>query len=359
MGAAGTKTIKGTCIFTIVNVVSRVCDCLKCPNMYEYIIRNEKDAFEVLEKAIRHELGDKVLALKFESWPVIQIKIEGPGYDSTISSNMAGALVELQHAINRTFARVAHKSTNARSLSAEERQSLQLKAKVEKGSSLINIDLGPFADKLVTEVLGKMTPEMIAITVVGTAIAGASLLAYKAFLKNRTEEKAIDAKVRERLALSEEETKRLEVFAAAMKREPELRHAVNDFDIARNDIVRASRDADSITMNSIQLDKETAKVVGIAKRAESQEIQLNDSYLILGVDFRNQNEVRLKLKAAKSGKEFYASFLDHSLHQEQIGLLQAAEWGRELVYLSINGTQLRGEITTATVVAVAAKPKAA
>ncbi|MFD2271799.1 hypothetical protein ACFS07_13205 [Undibacterium arcticum] len=108
---------------------------------------------------------------------------------------MAGALVEIQHAINRTYARTVHHSTNARSLTAEERQDLQFKAKVESGSSLITVDLGKFAEKNWRPPWRiKMTPELLAITIVGVAVAGASLLAYKAYLKNRSEDKVIEQK---------------------------------------------------------------------------------------------------------------------------------------------------------------------
>jgi hypothetical protein len=123
--------------------------------------------------------------------------------------------------------------------------------------------------------------------------------------------------------------------------------------------VRAARDADSLSVNSLKIDKETAKVVGISKRAESVEIQLNNTYIIIGVDLRYENEVKLKVRRVADGKEFYAGFLDQSLNQDQIKLLQAAEWERRPVYLSINATELRGEVTTATVVSVAAQPKAA
>src|SRR5450830_764857 len=111
---------------------------------------------------------------------------------------MAGALVQIQHAINRAYARTIHNTTNARSLTAEERQDLQFKAKVESGSSLITVDLGKFAEKLSTSMVDKMTPEMLTITALGIAIAGASLLALKSYFKMRTENKVVEQKTLEK-----------------------------------------------------------------------------------------------------------------------------------------------------------------
>ncbi|MFD2271798.1 hypothetical protein ACFS07_13200 [Undibacterium arcticum] len=107
------------------------------------------------------------------------------------------------------------------------------------------------------------------------------------------------------------------------------------------------------------MDNATAKVIGITKRSEAQEVQLNGTYLITATDLRHPNEIKLRIKRVSDSKEFMASFLDHSLQQDQIKMLQSAEWDRQPVYLSINAHSLRGEITTATVISVQLQPEAA
>lgn len=174
--------------------------------MDEVIINNEKDAFDLLQKALNQELSQKPFSIKFDKWPILEIKLEGEGYDSTITPDLAGALVEVQHALNRAYARTVHRTSNARSLTDDERRKLQFKAKVQKGSSLIKIDLGPFAEKLVTSGVDKMTPELLTICVLGTVISAAGVIAYKTFLKSRSEDKAISESERAKIALSQEET---------------------------------------------------------------------------------------------------------------------------------------------------------
>jgi hypothetical protein len=325
----------------------------------EITIRTEKEAFALLEKALDQKLGDKLIALKFDRWPLIEIKVEGEGYESTITPDMASALIDIQHAINRAYARAAHNTSNARSLTAEERNGLQFKAKVESGSSLITVDLGKFAEKLATSVADKMTPESLVITIIGLAIAGGSLLAYKAFLKTKIQHKVIEQDALTKIALSQEETKRLEVFGRALAKEPTLVSARDDFDAARNEVVRSAGDATKLTFNSVEIDGATAKVVGIAKRTESQEVQLNGTYLVIATDLRKPDEIKLRVKSKANGREFSASFMDHSLQQDQIKLIQAAEWDRTEVYLSINASTLRGDITSATVISVKPQPHAA
>jgi transposase-like protein len=314
------------------------------------------EAFAAIERAIKHEFGVEPIQIKFESWPQIEIRLEGKGYEGTITADMAGALVELQHAMNRAYARMVHQSTNARSLTDVERGQLQFKAKVENGSSLIKVDLGEYAEKLVVALADKMTPEHIVIAVIGTAAVAGSTLAYKWFLQHKTEGKKIEEGAKQAIAMSQEETKRLEVFAKAVAQHPQLENARQDFDEARTEMVRGTSDAYSLSVNGVKLDRESARVVSMTKRSESKEIQLNGTYIILKADWEQDNEVRLKISNADNKREFYASFKDESLGGEQIELLKAAEWNRDYVYLSINATELRGEVTTATIIGVHIQP---
>ena len=75
------------------------------------IIASEEDAFRFLQLALDQSLSDKPITIEFKNWPLLTISMTGDGYDSTITSHMAQALVELQHAMNRTFARTVRGSS--------------------------------------------------------------------------------------------------------------------------------------------------------------------------------------------------------------------------------------------------------
>jgi len=325
----------------------------------QIVVKDEDSAFQLLQKAINDELGDQPFELKFSGWPVLSIRLQGKGYDSTITADVAEALVEVQRALNRAYARAVKGTSNSRTLTDGERRDVQFQAKVKKGSSLIEINLGEFAEKLATAISTKMTPEMIAITVVGVAVVAGSTLAAKWYLNSKSKDKQIDSEERTKVALSKEETRRLEVFAEAMTRAPALRHANADFNDARTEIMRSAGTANTIAVNDVEITSETARVISTASRTESEEVQLNGTYLILTTDLRQPDEIRMRVRNAKTGREFLAGFRDSSLHQEQIRLLQDAEWNRTKVYLSINARSLRGEITVATVISVGRQPNLA
>jgi hypothetical protein len=316
------------------------------------VVKDEATAFKLLQKAINDELGDQPFELKFSGWPVLSIKLKGEGYDSTITADVAEALVEVQRALNRAYARAVKGTTNSRTLTDTERREVQFQAKVKKGSSLIEINLGDYAEKLATAITTKMTPDMLAITVIGLAAVAGGTLAVKWYLNGKSQDKQIESDERAKVALSQEETKRLQVFADAMVRQPALRHATADFDEARTQIMRSAGTANTITVNDVEITSETARVISTASRTESEEVQLNGTYFIMTTDLRQPDEIRMRVRNAKSGREFSAGFKDRGLHQEQIRQLQDAEWTRSKVYLSINARELRGEITTATVISV-------
>lgn len=323
--------------------------------MTQIRISSEEQAFDYLKKALEQQLTDEPIEVFFDNWPIITLKLEGKGYDSTITSEMAGSLVELQQALNRTFARAVHSAPTARTLTLEEKKEIQFKAKVEKGSSLVTIDLGDYAQKIGLAITDKMTPEMLTITILGLAIAAGATISYKAFLKNRTEQLDADTDAKKLVSLSQEETKRLDIFAKAMKKNPMLKNANEDFDVARHEMVKSVSDAKSISINNVELDNASAKAIALTSRTSSIPIQANGNYYIREIKWLT-DEALLTLEDIGTKRTFKASFNDTSLKPNELTIIKEKEWSRGVVYLSINATELRGDITSATIISVTAQP---
>ncbi|MDO9004891.1 MAG: hypothetical protein Q7V20_15705 [Aquabacterium sp.] len=101
---------------------------------------------------------------------------------------------------------------------------------MEQGSSLIKVDLGEYAQSLATALVGKMTAQDIVITVLGVGIIGGGYLMHKQWLKHRSEDKKVDADTQARVALSQEETRRVEVITKALtsRLRPKMRALFHD-----------------------------------------------------------------------------------------------------------------------------------
>lgn len=317
-------------------------------------VNNEAEAFELIKAALNNQFANQNISLVFQNWPKIEIKLDGEGYDSTITPDLALALVELQRALNRTYISFIHGPHSTNRLSNIQRDDIQFKAKVESGSSVIKVDLGDFAAKLVETTVGKMSPDQVVISVLGVAAMAVGVIAYKAYLNANSEDKKITDTNRTMLAMNEQETARAKILADALTREPKLVYVKENFDIARNELIKGVADADHLSFNGVVVDNDTAKKIATTVRSVSNEIQLNGTYYVTETNLRKPDEIKLGLKRKQDGREFEASFHDNSLDGAQIELLKQAEWGRTTVFLSINATELRGKVTSATVISVTA-----
>lgn len=317
------------------------------------VVRSEEDAFELLRSALESELADHPYTLEFENWPKLTLRFVGEGYNSTITPHIAEALVELQHAMNRSYARLVRHAHSANVLTREERQAIEFKAKVDEGSSLITVDMGEYAETLTAALVGKMTGTELVITILGVAISGGALLAYKAFLAARSEDKKVDQATKQAVEMSAQETKRFEIFASALANRPQLKASHEDFDGVRHDILKSVGDAKQLDVQGIALTQEEAKKISATPRTKAEEVQLNGTYRIVKLDWSKDDEVRISLISLGSvQREFIATMRAQNLTPQNMEKLKACEWERKPVHLSINATVLRNEVTTATIVGV-------
>lgn len=314
-------------------------------------ISSEDQIFQYLTEAFEDKLTD-AYTFEFKDWPIVTIRLKGEGYDSTITSDMAESIVDLQHSLNRTYAQLVYGERNSNKLKLEERKKLKFKAKVKKGSSLIEVNLGEWLTNLTTQLVGKMEPIDIIATVGIAGLTIASPLIVKSYLNYKTENKRIDSDAQAKTALSQEETKRLAIVTQAMNDRPELKVIASDFDNTRHTMLKSVGDASNIYLSGVELDNQTATEIARTPRETSTGIQPNGSYTIMQVSQEQAGKTRLKVKSVDNNREFYAHIVDNSLDQNKIKLLQKAEWNRSVVYLSINATELRGQITTAAIVNV-------
>lgn len=359
-------------------------------NQQKLVISNEDEAFALLERALKEEFANQPVSLELKNWPRLELRYEGKGYDSVITPDIATALLAIQKAIDRAYARTIYRSANPKNLTAEERQAIQMKAKVESGSSLITIDLGEFAEKIGLKMIDKMTSTELIILVLGLAAIAGGHLSYKAYLNAKSKDKILDNETRRSIELSREETNRLQIFASVIKALPFMKYFEKDFEKAKSEIVRSIGDAEHIAIHDINLTKSSSEeilacdrddvttrhkiseafrsmpqihrentfnqidstnnAIDLKKQEEPLPKQFQGRYLISAIDHRQEGKVGLQLKNLESSHEFFVSFIDGSFTDMDRDILQRAIWNKTPVDLSINGTELRGEITNATLI---------
>ena len=311
-------------------------------------IASDEAAVELLRSALESELDSVAALLDFSEWPKVNIELKGSHYEGTITAATAQALIEYQRAVEHAYIRLVKPSTKR--LSADEKRQIAVKAKVEKGSTLLTIDFNAALTEISQQLIGKMSPSDIIITVLGLGMIAGGTVVAKSYFKERSARLSNDKELEVKLALSSEETKRLEVVTQAMGRQTKLVPAKEDFDDARDDVLRSAADANSLKFEGIQFTPSQATSLAREPRTKSIEVQLNGTYLIVGVTWSSEEEVSLDLRSTEQTLEFKATLSTLSLLEKDKSLLASAEWGRIPIYLSINAKKLRDEVVKATVV---------
>lgn len=312
------------------------------------LIENDQDAEKLLQAALDNKLDNRSAQFDFSAWPTVEIKLEGPQFQGTITAAAAQTVLDYQRAIDHAYLKLV--KPGGKRLSVEEKRQVAIKAKVTKSSTLLTIDFNAALTQLSNQLIGKMTPEQLVITILGLGLIAGGTVVAKAYFNARSAKLVKEKELASQLALSREESNRLEIVTRAMASQSKLMALKEDFDDARDTGLRSAADATALTFEGIKLTPGQAASLAREPRTKSVELQLNGTYLITGVTWSDEDEVTLDLRATDRSLEFKATLSTVSLLQKDKDLIAKAEWSRTAVYLSINGKKLRDEIVSATVV---------
>ena len=180
-------------------------------------ITNEAQAWDLLSRATTDGMPDDV-ELVFDGWPTFKMGVQGKDWHSTVPTRVMSPLLDVQKDINRAYANVRYGAGDTRKLKDEERDELEVVVKVSEGSSLYDAELWKQFSTIAEAAVGRMNGTETTITVLGLAMLVAAPVMYKAWLASRQKEKEFD----HQLQMSQEESRRLEIFSEALSRQIEI-----------------------------------------------------------------------------------------------------------------------------------------
>jgi hypothetical protein len=326
-------------------------------------ITNEDEAWD----ALKDELGsvdDSPIALAFAGWPFIEIHLPQTPEEATIAPSMMEALVELQRTIYRAHTFLAADTGNLRTLSRLEREKFEFRVKVSAGSSDYKIDLTEIAKSLGEDVIGKMNGQDLTITIVAIALIVAGAVAWKAWLRAKTEQRKTesdDIQKREWLQMYQSQlqhdTGRIELLARAIERHPIIGEVEASAESARTEIVKAVGDERGGSVLGVHMSPEIAAEIVTTKRQQSTEVRLAGVYRVGKVDTTASDGFRVTLVDEKTGEELSASLIDAIISAEHRDAIQQAEWRKQPVFVELTARRLRKRLVDAII--VDAKPASA
>ncbi|EMO6897618.1 hypothetical protein QDZ16_000095 [Pluralibacter gergoviae] len=314
--------------------------------MAEVVIRNEDDAYALLERIVDKNINAEKLNIEFEGWPNLYVRLKGEQFESTITPTIMKAFIELQAGIHRAYATAAYGTPNAAKLTKSERQMLEIVVKVEPGSSIFTIDFQEMFEKVCGDLIGKMDGTQTLIAIICFALLYFGNSAYKNRLQTRKEIRSEEIKSEEQKALldnmrfaQEQETERARIMANVAATNPRV-HTIEA--LAQNtqaELLKRSATADSIEIQDIQLTGRQAEELAKNARKPVIDIRLDGLYRILSVDSTDPDGFKVKVRSRASGDEFIAVVQDETLDRAYKQALQRGEWQKKPVELIINAKQ--------------------
>ncbi|MDC7825294.1 hypothetical protein PQS90_09040 [Pseudomonas sp. BLCC-B13] len=321
-------------------------------------IRDEDTALEAIKRFLE---GEKLTAdLELEGWPKLRVRLVGDKFDSTITPTVMKSFIELQNLVYQSYALAQYGTDDTRKLSKAEREELEIEVKVEEGSSIFEVDFQEVLMKFAEKAAEQMTPEMIAVTVLGLGVLWAGKTSYAAYLDHRKEVRLAEVNTEAQRAvldgiekLSKQETERMRVINQMVIKNPTLEAVSRQAYDTRTEMLRGFASADTAEVGGREIPADVASELITNARRKAVENRLDGYYRILRVDSSNPDEFKVKVRKNRATLEFEAVVEDAFLNAEMKEVLQYAEWERTTVYLNINAKLMDEKIKSAVILGVA------
>lgn len=325
--------------------------------MKELVIKSEADLYASLSIIKNDDLDLDGLAIRFDGWPVMSIHLHGEKFDSTITPDLMKAFIEMQSSIFRSYALARYNTIQIRGLKQAEKDLLEIRVKVKPGSSLFEINFQEILENICKSMVGKMESKHLVIMVLGIAAIYGSNSAFNSYLEGQKEVRLAEIKneeqrnLIEQLKLSQDgETERLKILHEIISDQPRLKTINQYYASASNEILKRSGDATLITMQGMDISGDIATELTKTERKKSNEVYLDGSYRILGVDSSKTGEFKVKLKNTSTNESFIAMIVDERINPDYIKLIQKAEWQQLPIRLHVNAREANGVIKQAHIV---------
>jgi hypothetical protein len=323
------------------------------PNLLK--ISSEDQAWQILDKALSEELGDEFQGITFEGWPVVEVKLVGEMWSSSLTAQNMQGLIEIQKYLYQALSVLLYDNGNTNQLTAQQKEEITVSFKLSKSSSLIELNLDKVTDGIIKTLGPHMSPELIVITAISLALTVGGISTFRTWLQGRKEIHLAKLAEESRQFAAEQETKRMEIFARAVKREPKLGQLQDRSQDMYMNVVKGLSDADDVSIaGHSDIAGTTLQQMVKGPRVKSVEERLDGYYKIQRVDSSDPTAFRVRLLSVDNHEEFSAIVQNDFVYitSKNKEKLQQAEWERKEIYLKVNARRLNGVVTSALILAI-------
>lgn len=330
----------------------------------KFIISDEQSAILVLEQLLQDDVDIDISLVQFKGWGDFSIRLTGEKFENSLTPTVMRGIIELQQALYRSYALAVYNDENPNRLTKQERQQLELRVEIKKGSSLINIDV----DQAIGDILTAAVSKMSSVQLVGLVIVMSILFFGKTVwvrhieksqaikekeLENENMKAVLEEMNKQTQIFQEGNQKTLDVLEKTIEKIPQasqLHHIANQ---AQHELLRSTKYADTVNIDhAIEMTGESAEFFTQSARKTWQNVRLDGKYRLLKVDSTNVRERKVHLENVASKDVFWATLTDESMDKKHINNLSNAEWSLHPVGLQIVAKSLDGKLKDAQIIGV-------
>lgn len=321
-------------------------------------IATEQEAVDVLWRVLMEEQISE--EMDFTDWPRLNIRLTGEQFHGSLTPTVMRGFLEFQYSIYRAYAAAKFGIPDARRLSEEEKQELEIAITVEEGSSIFEVDIQALLEKLVENIGARMSPTELTVLAISLALIWSGTTILRKFLTDRKAVaiKKLESSEQERLVnaltdLSRDEKERLRIITSAMNENTRIHVASAIAQDGQADLLKGLSEADEVTIQGQKISGEAIRHMARSARRKAVEVDLEGLFLIKRVDTSDPLMAKVRvIEVGGDGIAIDANVQDDLLTLKKKKALQSAEWDRHPVRLSITAKMLDDEIRDAVITEV-------
>lgn len=331
------------------------------------VVRSEEDAWRILEQATEGQISDDApLVVVFRGWPSLEVYIPVTPVDSSITPTMMQAFIDYQEAIYRTHSLLTDGSPDLRGLTKADKERLEIRVKVTAGSNNYVADVAPSVERIALELVAKMPPTHLVITIIAVSLIAAGVVGWKWWLQHRTEvrksELEADGRNAQAEALAqhlasmdsqrEHETRRFQMLADLTRQNPVIKDIERVVEPARTQITRAVGEEGGGRVQGLRLVPEHVAEVTSQRRNQSVSVRLEGIYRVAKVDTTVSDGFRVTLLNTATNDAIVCSVQDIMLSEEHRIIIQRAEWNKFPIKVQIEARKIGERLADAMIMSV-------
>jgi hypothetical protein len=281
----------------------------------------------------------------------LRITIDGEKYHSSVPTELARGLWQLQEQLYGAVAHILRGSADIRKLTAEDRDAFELVFEVRNGCSELVANVGKFFEKL-GEGLSNMDD-----TNKRKALVAIAVLVALGYIGGKVADDVAGVKKEQitgtqAIGLEKERTKQLEEITKAMREQPAVLQMRDAFSEGGRAVVRSASDAKEIKIGHTHLyGDDIQEVTRRAPRTQTVPDVINMEFRIFKVDVRNEGEMKYVLAGQGTG-EFIARIDESQFTTAELSAMLNAAQERRHIRLEVLLLRSNGAIKSAQILQV-------